>query len=132
MKQSTEGTIRRMAEREKMERDADHITCPYCDWVSEEPEDEYDFMSYHGESHGVFECPACEEKFTVEERVTRTFVTKQRQCAELELRDRVGWALSMTGGDKNKAAHYAGMSKKELRAVVTKHAIDWRDYGSGG
>jgi len=125
-----EGTLKRMAEREKMERNEDHITCPYCDWVNNEPEDEYEFVTYHGEACGTFECPACGKKFVVEEQVTRTFVTKQLQCEELERRDRAGWALSRMGGDVSLAAEYARIPEEELKAIIEKHNIDWEQYSS--
>jgi len=126
-----DGYFNRAIEREKLERDEDHIVCPYCGWENDEPEDEYDFITYHGEGWGEFECPTCGETFDVEERVTRTFCTRQKICDELDQRDRAGWALSKFGGDLELASAYIGLTLDEIKAIVKKHNIDWEEYYSG-
>jgi len=57
----------------------DGIYCPYCGWINEEPENEYEYLTYHGdEETKPYECPECRETFMVREMVMRSWEITKR------------------------------------------------------
>jgi len=57
----------------------DGIYCPYCGWINEEPENEYEYLTYHGdEEPKPYECPECGETFMVREMVMRSWEITKR------------------------------------------------------
>lgn len=136
MKESTVGALNRLVERDDMECYEKQIKCPYCGWENDEEEKEHDFISYHGERSGEFECPApedggCGKTFSVQEVVTRTFHCTQLECRELDERDKIGYILANYCGDIDDVARVLNMPASALLVTVLQQDIDWRQYPGG-
>lgn len=59
---------------EKQYKESHQIKCPYCDYVLEDGEEMYPFISMWAEDgEDTCECVSCEKEFRVEEHVDRTW-----------------------------------------------------------